>query len=387
MTGPARDPLDALLDDAQRWSPSEAETRAAVRSAVRVHEERVRARRRERVGGLIALAAAAAISIALVRGSDRAAPAPTTAPALSTPPTLSTLSTPPTPPTLSASPAPPAPPAPTPSKEIAIPRALQIGPAVAAAPTSASELIVERLRADVTEIQLRSGLSAFQLHHPDRVARRLVVRAGMVRVTAVGTVFAVDASSPERVRVFAIEGVVEVATASASFSLAAGAAWPAGTASPPELSALVRALDQHVLEPMSSSGGGEAAGPEAPPRARAPGRSVGRSPAQTAAESDAGLASSESRWQRARRLRAQGDPRGALTELTALAEAHDPTWSPIAEIEMMRIYEAVLADPAEVARLAQAFLSAHPNHPLEPEVRQVLCRAGRTLGRPFPGCR
>ena len=87
------------------------------------------------------------------------------------------------------------------------------------------------------------------------------------------------------------------------------------------------------------------------------------------------------RWQLARRLRAEGKVRLAIGECLAIADLNDPTWSPIALVEAIRLYSGPLADPAHAIAIADRVIAEWPADVLVPEARQLRCRALARLGR------
>ncbi len=87
------------------------------------------------------------------------------------------------------------------------------------------------------------------------------------------------------------------------------------------------------------------------------------------------------RWRHARLLRAQADFAGALAECDAIADAHDPTWSPIALVEAARIYLGPLDDLEHVLTTTSRFFREYPTHALTRDVRELRCRALAQLGR------
>src|SRR5262249_11376920 len=89
------------------------------------------------------------------------------------------------------------------------------------------------------------------------------------------------------------------------------------------------------------------------------------------------------RYRRARLLRAQGDAARARAELVVLVREADPTWAPLAEVEMARIDLDALAQPERAVADCDAFLARWSAHPLAADVRTLRCRALAQLGR---GC-
>lgn len=362
------DPVDELLDEARAWTPSSEETHAVVRSTVAVHTARVRTRRAYVLSAVLGAAALIATGTLALQGRGGTHPG----------------------------------------------EAVQLGPSVTMVTAPRTSVVLTAQTDTLTALELDAGTIALELHHPvGRAAQVLRVRAHDVEVRATGTVFAVTVRASGEVQVITRRGEVEVRTSSRSWSVGEGQAWPAG-ATWSDVAALFDALEGHALlsprggvvatpspeAPIESSTTSEAdvtapaprpAEPTATPSAAHDARGASASPDDApdaaivgldAATEDAGRDESpEGRWQRARLLRAQGDPASALEDLSALIAAHDPTWSPMALLESMRIYESVTGAPERVLDLGLEFARDHRRHSLWPEARKMTCRAAEQLDR------
>lgn len=360
------DPVDELLDQARAWTPGPEETHAVVRSTVAVHAARTRARRAGVLAAALGAVALIATGTLALRGRGGASPG----------------------------------------------QPVQLGPSVTMVAAPDTSVVLTAQTETLTALELEAGTVALELHHPvGRAAQVLRVRAHDVEVRATGTVFAVTARASGEVQVITRRGEVEVRTSSRSWSVGEGQAWPAG-ATWSEVAALFDVLEGHVLiSPRARAGGAPTepvagsttsttdttspapspAEPTASPSVVHEPRGPSASPDDTpdaailgldAATEDAGRDESpEGRWQRARLLRAQGDPASALEDLSALIAARDPTWSPMALLESMRIYESVTGAPERVLELGLEFARDHRRHSLWPEARKMTCRAAEQLDR------
>ena len=104
-------------------------------------------------------------------------------------------------------------------------------------------------------------------------------------------------------------------------------------------------------------------------------------PVDAHAPVDAGPPALVERWRRARLLRAQGQAAAAAAACLDIADAADPTWSPIALVEAIRIDLDALSAPEAALAVADRMLAAWPAHPLAADARVLRCRALRQLGR------
>jgi hypothetical protein len=117
----------------------------------------------------------------------------------------------------------------------------------------------------------------------------------------------------------------------------------------------------------------------APPR-----ETVDATPLPRATLDDRGPAASlaiKERWRFARKLRAEGKHRAAIAECLAIADTGDPTWSPIALVEAIRLYSGPLSDPGHAIDIADRVIRDWPADGLVPEARKLRCRALGRLGR------
>ena len=91
-------------------------------------------------------------------------------------------------------------------------------------------------------------------------------------------------------------------------------------------------------------------------------------------------------WNRARKLRAQGDAAGATAVLEGLCVREDATWSPLARLELARISLSDLHRPVDAIRHLDEFRTRWPGHALQPEAHELECDAHRKAGTPAPNC-
>jgi hypothetical protein len=272
---------------------------------------------------------------------------------------------------------------------------VQIGNQVAilAAPGTAYRVV----RSDPagTEIAVEHGAVTARLW---RIAQphRLVLSGGGVTAAAVGTVYslAVGADGPV---VGVVEGTVEVRAGDGLHVVHAGSIWPpAGHAADPADARALLALAAPVIAPAVE---GADAGIDAGTAPTGDGSNEGTNEAGSEAGSDAvrdaisdaavaaphpapaTAPAIKDRWRTARLLRGQGRFDAAVTECLAIADARDPTWSPIALVEAARIELGPLADPERAIALADRAIREWPADALVAEARELRCRALRQLGR------
>jgi len=246
---------------------------------------------------------------------------------------------------------------------------------------------------------------------PGARPHRLALRGADVEATATGTVFTVavdDRGATVRVH----EGTVQVIAADGAHAVAAGAWWPdgpggraLGAVAATQLLALPapRALAPDATARDSTTPiarAPDAAGPEAtasdaaapspppPPAADAAvAAAAPRDPAAVTPPIDAAADAPTApvplveRWRRARLLRAQGHADAALSACLDIAAAGDPTWSPIALVEAIRIELDARAAPEAALARADQMLARWPAHALIADTRALRCRALRQLGR------
>jgi hypothetical protein len=265
--------------------------------------------------------------------------------------------------------------------------AVWIGDQVAIVAAPATGYRVVRAGPDDTEIAVERGAVTARLWRGR--PHRLALSGGGVTATATGTVYSL-AITPGGPVVAVVEGAVEVRATDGLHVVAAGATWPAArVAADPEAARTLLALADPALRTDSATP--IDAGAPAPPSSAV----GGAAPGDAEASADAGLAppatsrpapapaapTVKDRWRSVRLLRAQGRFSPALAECMAIADARDPTWSPIALIEAVRIELGPLAHPEQAIALADRMIREWPSDALVPEARELRCRALRQLGR------
>jgi hypothetical protein len=259
---------------------------------------------------------------------------------------------------------------------------------------------------DRTAIVVERGAVTARLWPGDQ-PHRLALRGADVVATATGTVYTLavdDRGAIVRVH----EGTVEVVTPGGAHAIAAGRWWPPdaaggaiGTAAASRLRALAAPSPIVEVLPIAAVD----AGADAPAAivadagvdvdvdaASASGAAIDRARARppdapdAVAAPDAGVVDAAApslveQWRRARLLRAQGNPRSAVALCLAIADTGDPTWSPIALVEAIRIHLDSLSAPEDALVIADRMIARWPVHPLEGEAKALRCRALRQLGR------
>lgn len=267
---------------------------------------------------------------------------------------------------------------------------VRIGDRVAIVADPATAYRVVRADAGETAIAIERGAVTARLW-PGARPHRLTLSGLGLTATATGTVYSLAIGASGAV-VHVIEGTVEVRADDGPHVVHAGASWPAdGAAADPGAGRVLLALAAPPPEPLppaaavvdAGTGAAVNAGDDAgiaaagdagePPGDAATGGGRGAPPGAAPTIKD--------RWHTARLFRGQGKFAAALAECLAIAEARDPTWSPIALVEAVRIALGPLADPDRAIALADRMLRDWPGDPLAAEVRELRCRALRQLGR------
>lgn len=269
---------------------------------------------------------------------------------------------------------------------------VQIGDRVAIIAAPGTGYRVVRSDAAGAEIAIDHGAVTARLW---RTAQpyRLALSGGGVTATAVGTVYslAVGAGGPV---VSVVEGTVEVLAAEGRRAVHAGSVWPpASPAADPAGARVLLALAAPVRAPVpvpmiaDADVADAAAAPPAPPDVAGDAAIAVLAGASVNSVNSAVPAIPEirDRWRTARLLRGQGRFAAAVTECLAIADRHDPTWSPIALVEAVRIELGPLADPERAIALAERTIHEWPADVLVSEARELRCRALRQLGR-SDGC-
>jgi len=258
--------------------------------------------------------------------------------------------------------------------------AVQIGDRVAIVPAADTAYRVVHADADDTTIAVDRGTVTARLW-PGAWPHRLALVGGGVTATAIGTVYSL-AVGPDGPRVHVVEGTVEVRTVDGVHRVGDGTSWPPAAAVViPPAARMLLALPAPVAWPPL----GPAAIDAGVEPADAPLNIDGSGPASDAAATahaapDAAPAIKD-RWRFARLLRGRGEFAAAVTECIAIGDARDPTWSPIALIEAVRIELGPLAEPERAIALSDRMLRDWPRDPLASEARELRCRALRQLGR------
>ena len=270
--------------------------------------------------------------------------------------------------------------------------AIRVGDRVAIVAEPSTRYRVVAADAEHTDVLVERGTLTARLW-PGARPHRLALRGAGVEAVATGTVFALEVDDAGA-RVHVHEGKVAVARGNEHVDVAAGTAWPRGVtyrgrrageqllalAAPPPLPAPPRhaPIDAGVAETPA-----DARLVEAPTDA-----TVARVPTPAAAVlTDASpppqppAPALNERYRRARLLRGQGNFDAAIAECIAIADANDPTWSPIALVEAVRIELGPRASPERAVTLADRFTADWAAHQLAPEVRDLRCRALRQLDR------
>jgi hypothetical protein len=271
---------------------------------------------------------------------------------------------------------------------------VQIGDQVAilAAPGTAYRVV--RSDAAGTEIAVERGAVTARLWPTARL-HRLVLSGGGITAAAVGTVYslAVGAGGPV---VGVVEGTVEVRGADGLHLVRAGSTWPLeGQAADPADARVLLALAAPLAAPVVEHADAGVDAPVPPGEDLPDAASDASGDASDDAGTDPGKGAAvavphpapaiapaiKDRWRTARLLRGQGQFSAAVAACLAIADARDPTWSPIALVEAARIELGPLADPERAIALADRAIREWPGDALVSEVRELRCRALRQLGR------
>jgi hypothetical protein len=275
---------------------------------------------------------------------------------------------------------------------------------------------VERAGSESTKVVVERGTVTARLWHG--APHRLELSGGDVTAIATGTVYSLAVQSGGAV-VSVLEGTVEVRRDKEVHAVHASQTWPPGRAAadpaagrallalsvpppvPPanenriagesRLSSIALdagvALDADVVLDAGSPGdadavlvdAGEQPGDAAEPDAGGAVRHIAH--LATASRAPGETPPIKDRWRTARLLRGQGKFARAVAECLAITDAADPTWSPIALIEAIRIELGPLADPERAIALADRMIRDWSADALVSEARELRCRALRQLGR------
>lgn len=266
---------------------------------------------------------------------------------------------------------------------------LWVGPRVAIIVDAETSYQIDEVSDARATLSLARGSITARLM-PGTEPYRLALRGAAVEATATGTIYTlaiVDGSAVVHVS----EGQVEVRAAGDLHVVIAGDSWSASPAIATAESAAIgeaAAVQLRLLSPpprattaaidaaIADAGAPDAAVPDAGLAPAAPDAAVALH-----AVPPAPARSLPERWRRARQLRAQGAIERAADELRAISAADDPTWSPLALVEEIRLDLDARAAPEQAVMLADQLLARWPTHALVAEVRDLRCRALRQLGR------
>jgi hypothetical protein len=260
----------------------------------------------------------------------------------------------------------------------------RLGPRVAIIAAPGARYQVAAVDDDHADIIVEQGAITARLWHGP-TPYRLTLRGGGVEALAVGTIYTL-AVEDGIARVHVHDGTVRVTAAGALHVVPAASTWSSDASTTDEPigdddAGELRALGELAALPAPVRDARRELGPIVPPPAvaapPAPTTPVSPSPAAVAAPR-----APVDRWRWARELRAQGHPEQARRELRNLAALADPTWSPLAQVEAIRIDLDVLTDPEDARAVADAMLARWPKHALAAEVRTLRCRALDQLGQP-----
>lgn len=244
---------------------------------------------------------------------------------------------------------------------------LHLGARVAILHPANARIEVQEVDARLTRIRLEDGRVTARLFAGTAPYRLQISTRDLVAV-AVGTIFAVERSGgTSRVRVR--EGVVRVLHSEREHRVAAGEIYDAlrGRVEPDAVALEAEALETLALPPPPRR-------PDARTTSAAPSSPVPESPPDPAAI-----------WREARLRRGAGADREAAELLEGLAARRDPTWSPLALAELVRLHAGPLHDPEQAIERADEFLARYGDHELRREVRLLSCAAHRSMGRSPPG--
>jgi len=237
--------------------------------------------------------------------------------------------------------------------------AVQVGDRVAIVSEPGTQYRIAATTRDATEIVVERGAVTARLW-PGTQRHQLALRGGDVVATATGTIYtlAVDAAGAH---VSVHEGQVDVARAAGHELVVAGNAAATGAAAARRLRALPEPAQPEPLPPITPPV------PVAIADAGVPADAAARSASDAAAPAPP----PNERWREIRLLRAQNKLAAAVAGCLALADARDPTWSPIALVEAIRIELGPRAAPERAIELADRMLREWPQHTLASEAREL----------------
>jgi hypothetical protein len=282
----------------------------------------------------------------------------------------------------------------------------QIGDRVAILAARGSRYVVAAIDTSHTEISIERGAVTARVF-PGASAHSVVLRGGGVQATGTDTItLAIDEHGSARVSANAGSAVVQ--DGAAGIAIEPGHSLPA-QANPVGAAAAMRlsALDVPVARVVATEIPREPP-TDAPIVVQVP-VPVERAPSDLKSQRDerpsnvveptpphppsldAGIAdaphaasptmTATERWRSARLFRSQGKFNEAIAECVAIADAGDRTWAPIALIEAARIELGPLAAPERALASIDRFTREWPGNGLDPEARDLRCRALAQLGR------
>jgi len=228
----------------------------------------------------------------------------------------------------------------------ASPTPVSIGDRVAIVSEPGTRYRVASASNTATEIVVDRGAVTARLW-PGAQPHELALRGGDVVARATGTIYTLSVDGTGSARVSVHEGRVDVERAERHETIAASRHALTGAAA--ELSAL----------PTPA--------PAAPTLTPTP-TPTPITPVPTTAPH---VPTANERWREIRKLRAQDKLDAAVKECIALADQNDPTWSPIALVEAIRIELGPLAAPERAIELADRMLREWPQHALAGETREL----------------
>lgn len=273
------------------------------------------------------------------------------------------------------------------------PAPVQVGERVAIIATEGTAYRVVAASNGETRIAVDHGSVTARLFHGD-TPHHLALEGGGVIATATGTTYSLSVT-PAGGIVHVDDGTVQVVDRGGVHAVAAGTSLPATAPTPDPKSA--GALLQLSAPPPSPSM--DPSVPVLPPSQVTPDASeVFDAPAddapidsrttptipttpRTAPMDAASPPEIKEQWRLARLLRGQGKFAEAIAQCLAIADAHDPTWSPIALVEAIRIYLGPMAAPEQAVATADRLLREWSTHALASETRSLRCQALGQLGR------
>ncbi|HEY3803943.1 MAG TPA: hypothetical protein VGL61_15110 [Kofleriaceae bacterium] len=273
----------------------------------------------------------------------------------------------------------------------------QIGDRVAILASAGSRYAVAAIDASHTEIAIERGAVTAHVF-PGASAHSVVLRGGGVQATGTDTLtLAVDDRGNARVSANAGSAVVQGVSIEAGQSLPA-ASEPIGAAAASRLATLevpvARVVapdvprDSEVPVPVPVPVAIEHTPVEdaRQPAPQRPAIVVDAGIAHDVASTDAAHPANATttvtdRWRSARLFRSQGKFDAAIAECVAIADSGDRTWAPIALVEAARIELGPLAAPERAIAYVDRFTREWPGNELDPEARDLRCRALTQLGR------